>query len=72
MQRQDYNPRSERMLSLELQLKGVDQSIIRDTLSEHHNEDACCASIARRKMSSMSCEKLTSYLLGKVAFRIFC
>ena len=65
-QRQEFNQRSQKLLTLELQMKGVDRSIIQEAIKMYHDEDACCLLVAQRKMSVMEREKLISYLLRKV------
>ncbi len=66
LQRQDYNPRSQRVLYLELITKGVSPSIAKEIIHDYHCEEECCKSVALRKVGCMSHNKLVTYLLGKV------
>ena len=66
LQRQDYNPRSQRVLYLELITKGVSPSIAKEIVHDYHCEEECCKSVALRKVGCMSHNKLVTYLLGKV------
>ena len=66
LQRQDYNPRSQRVLYMEMIMKGVSPEIVKQTIQDFHNERECCKNVAMRKVGVMSNEKLTTYLLGKV------
>ena len=70
LQRQDYNPRSQRVLYMEMIMKGVSPEIVKQTIRDFHNEEECCKNIAMRKVGVMSSEKLTTYLLGKVLYAI--
>lgn len=69
LQRQDYNPRSQRVLYMEMVMKGVHPDIVKETIHDYHNEEECCQTIAMRKVGTMSHEKMITYLLGKVLFR---
>ena len=66
LQRQDYSPRSQRVLYLELITKGVNPSIAKEIIHNFHSEEECCKSVALKKVGYMSHEKLITYLLGKV------
>lgn len=69
-QRQEFNQRSQKLLTLELQMKGVDRSIIQEAIKMYHDEDACCLLVAQRKMNVMEREKLISYLLRKAWYLV--
>ena len=68
LQRQDYNPRSQRILYMELITKGVAPDIVKQTIHDFHNEEECCRNVAMRKVGVMSSERVTTYLLGKVQY----
>ncbi|KAK8804420.1 hypothetical protein WA538_004427 [Blastocystis sp. DL] len=65
MQRESYNPRSQRVLYLELVTKGVDPAVVKSSIQDYHSEEDCCRTLALRKVGALSHEKLVSYLLGK-------
>ena len=71
MQRESYNPRSQRVLYLELVTKGVDPAVVKSSIQDYHSEEDCCRTLALRKVDALSHEKLVSYLLGKVGVVLF-
>ena len=71
MQRESYNPRSQRVLYLELVTKGVAPAVVKSSIQDYHSEEDCCRTLALRKVGALSHEKLVSYLLGKVGVVLF-
>ena len=72
MQRESFNPRSQRILYLELVSKGVDPVVVKSSIQDYHSEEDSCRTLALRKVGALSHEKLISYLMGKVGFVASC